>query len=292
MTDTELPRFDEDAPRPIQPLARQDGATLTRLVGVMRRLLAPDGCPWDREQSFETLRKYVLEEACEVIDAIESGDKKALREELGDLLLQVVFQAELARSEGAFAIDDVVNGIVEKLIRRHPHVFGHLDAKTAEEVLQNWEKIKAAEKKGRGILGGVPRSLPALTRAQRIGEKVARVGFDWEDKEGSRAKLAEEMGELARAIESGNKAHTEEELGDVLFAMVNLARHLDVDAEGALRRTIDKFTRRFSHVEKRVQEKHGGWGDPTQPGGGPGHTPISLNVLDGYWEEAKKSERA
>ena len=290
MTDEKLPtlsRFDEDVPRPVPPLTDQDGTTITRLVGVMRRLLAPDGCPWDREQTYETLRKYTLEEACEVIDAIETNDRKAHVEELGDLLLQIVFQAELARAEGSFALDDVVSGIVEKLVRRHPHVFGHLDAKTADEVLRNWEKIKATEKKGRGILGGVPRSLPALTRAQRIGEKVSRVGFDWEDQVGSRAKVAEEMAELLHAIDEGNKAHVEEELGDVLFALVNLARHLDVDAEGALRRTIDKFTKRFDHVEKRVHEKHGGWGDPTEPG----HATIPLTVLDGYWEEAKKTER-
>jgi tetrapyrrole methylase family protein/MazG family protein/ATP diphosphatase len=283
----ELPRFDEDTPRPVAPLPLQDGATLTRLVGVMRRLLDPGGCPWDREQSFETLRRYALEEACEVIDAIDSGDRKALREELGDLLLQVVFQAELARREGSFAIDDVVAGIVDKLVTRHPHVFGHLDAKTADEVLRNWEKIKAQEKKGRGILGGVPRSLPALTRAQRVGEKVARVGFDWEDEKGSRAKVQEEMTELTRAIDTRDKAQIEEELGDTLFALVNLARHVDVDAEGALRRTIDKFARRFAHVEKRVHEKHGGWGDPTEPA----HETIPLATLDVYWEEAKKAER-
>jgi tetrapyrrole methylase family protein/MazG family protein/ATP diphosphatase len=277
-----LPRFDEDAPRPVPPLEAQDGTTLTRLVGVMRRLLDPDGCPWDREQSYATLRKYVLEEACEVIDAIDAGDKKALREELGDLLLQVVFQAELARREGAFAIDDVVAGIVDKLVTRHPHVFGHLDAKTADEVLRNWEKLKAAEKKGRGLLSGVPRSMPALTRAQRIGEKVARVGFDWEDKEGSRAKVAEEIGELDRAIARGDKDAIEEEMGDVVFALVNLSRHLDVDAEGALRRTIDKFTRRFAHLERRVAEEHGGWGEPGQP---ERHLPLA--VLDKYWEEAK-----
>src|SRR6516162_3549461 len=152
--------FDEHEARPVPPLSQQEGATLVRLVAVMRRLLAKDGCPWDREQSFETLRKYVLEEACEVIDAIDGGDRKALREELGDLLLQVVFQAELARREGSFAIDDVVAGIVDKLVHRHPHVFGHMTAKDADEVLRNWEKLKAAEKQGRGILGGVPRSLP------------------------------------------------------------------------------------------------------------------------------------
>jgi len=281
---TEPARFDEDAPRPVPPLAEQDGATLTRLVAVMRRLLAPDGCPWDREQSFETLRKYALEEACEVIDAIDSGDRKAIREELGDLLLQVVFQAELGRTEGAFAIDDVVSGIVEKLVHRHPHVFGDMEAKDADEVLRNWEKIKAKEKGERGILGGVPRSLPALTRAQRIGEKVERVGFDWADHAGSRAKVTEELGELDQAIASGDEKAIEDEMGDVLFALVNLSRHVKVDAEGALRRTIDKFTRRFTHVEKRVKDVHGGWG-----AGGEENLP--LEVLDTYWEEAKATEK-
>jgi tetrapyrrole methylase family protein/MazG family protein/ATP diphosphatase len=249
----------------------------------MQRLLGPGGCPWDREQTLLTLRKYALEEACEVIDAIDSGDRSALREELGDLLLQVVFQAELARGEGAFAIDDVVAGIVDKLVARHPHVFGNLSAKDADDVLRNWEKLKAKEKGERGLLSGVPRSMPALTRAQRVGEKVARVGFDWADAAGSRAKVAEEIEELDRAIASGDAAACEEELGDALFALVNLARHLHVDAEGALRRTIDKFTGRFSHVEKRVREEHGGWGEA---GGGEKHLP--LEVLDGYWEEAKR----
>lgn len=284
MSDAAPPRFDEHAPRPVPALAAQDGATLTRLVGVMRRLLSPDGCPWDREQSFETLRRYVLEEACEVIDAIESGDRKALVEELGDLLLQVVFQAELARKEGSFAIDDVVASIVDKLVTRHPHVFGDLDAKTADDVLRNWEKIKAQEKKDRGILGGVPRSLPALVRAQRIGEKVERVGFDWADARGSRAKVEEEIRELDRAVEEGDAAKIEEEMGDVLFALVNLSRHVKVDAEGALRRTIDKFTRRFAHVEARVKAEHGGWGAPGEA------AKLPLEVLDGYWEEAKADE--
>ena len=281
-----LPRFDENDPRPVPVLAAQDGSTVTRLVGIMQRLLAPDGCPWDREQSFETLRKYALEEACEVIDAIDSGDRKAIQEELGDLLLQVVFQAELGRREGAFAIDDVVSGIVEKLVTRHPHVFGDMDAKDADEVLRNWEKIKAQEKKDRGILGGVPRSLPALTRAQRIGEKVERVGFDWPDARGSRAKVAEEITELDKAIASGDAAAIEEELGDVLFALVNLSRHVKVDAEGALRRTIDKFTRRFDHVEKRVKAEHGGWGGP-----GGNNANLPLEVLDAYWDEAKGEEK-
>jgi nucleoside triphosphate diphosphatase len=279
-------RFDENEPRTVPPIGLQDGATLARLVGVMRRLLAPDGCPWDKEQTFETLRKYVLEEACEVIDAIDSGNRESLREELGDLLLQVVFQAELARKEASFAIDDVVSGIVDKLVHRHPHVFGDVDARTADEVLRNWEMLKAKEKADRGILGGVPRSMPALARAQRVGEKVARVGFDWEDKHGSRAKLSEELEELDGAIAQGDAAAIEEEMGDVLFALVNLSRHLKIDAEGALRGTIDKFARRFSHVERRVGEIHGGWGDAD---GEARHVP--LDILDRYWNEAKRVSR-
>ena len=277
-----IPQFDEKVPRPVPALEEQDGATLVRLVGVMRRLLAPNGCPWDREQSLETLRKYVLEEACEVIDAIDSGNREALREELGDLLLQVVFQAELLRKEGKFAIDDVVAGIVEKLVSRHPHVFGDVKADTADEVLTNWEKLKAKEKQGRGILGGVPRSLPALVRAQRIGEKVSRVGFDWADSRGSFDKVREEIGELERAIASGDPKAKEEELGDALFALVNLARHIEVDSEGALRRTIDKFMTRFSHVEERVKENHGGFGEAGK---------LPLEALDVYWEEAKAKGR-
>jgi MazG family protein len=277
--------FDEAAPRPVARVAEQDGATIVRLVGVMRRLLAPGGCPWDREQTFESLRKYTLEEACEVIDAIDSGDRGAIREELGDLLLQVVFQAELGRREGSFAIDDVVAGIVDKLVHRHPHVFGDVEAKDAEQVLSNWEKLKAKEKGDRGILSGVPRSMPALTRAQRIGEKVARVGFDWPDARGSREKVAEEIVELDEAIARNDRSAVEEEMGDALFALVNLARHLDVDAEGALRRTIDKFTRRFAHVEERVRTEHGGWGHAS--GGG---EPLPLEVLDRYWNEAKRGD--
>lgn len=281
----ELPPFDEDAPRPVPALRRQDGTTLARLVAVMRRLLGPDGCPWDREQTFESMRRYVLEEACEVIDAIEGGDRSALKEELGDLLLQVVFLAELGRREGTFGIDDAVAGIVEKLVTRHPHVFGDMDAKDADEVLRNWEKIKAKEKADRGLLDGLPKSLPALVRASRIGEKVQRVGFDWEDARGSRAKVEEEIAELDAAIASGDANAIEDELGDVLFALVNLSRHVKIDAEGALRRTIDKFTRRFAHVEARVKEEHGGWGAP-----GSGES-LPLAVLDRYWDEAKAQGR-
>lgn len=281
-------------PRPfdpvvVPPLEEQRGQTFPRIVELMQRLLAPDGCPWDRKQTLETLRKYVLEEACEVVDAIDSGDRRELKSELGDLLLQVVFQAELGRAEGAFGPDDVVAAICEKLVRRHPHVFGDVEVSDADEVLRNWELIKAKERKDKpeqGMLSGVPRSLPALVRAQRIGEKVSRVGFDWADAKGSREKVNEEIGELDEAIASGDAKAIEAELGDALFALVNLARHVHVDAESALRRTIDKFTGRFAHVEARVKEHHGGWPDPTQ-----GDDHLTLAELDVYWEESKRSGR-
>lgn len=281
---------------PQRPLDRQTGDSLPRLVALMRRLLSPDGCPWDRQQTPRSLSRYVLEEACEVVDAIESGDRDHLREELGDLLLQVVFQAEIARREGDFGPDDVVDGIVDKLVRRHPHVFGERrpdgtmgprpSVEDAAEVLNNWERQKAVEKAGRGLLEGVPRALPALVRAQRIGEKVARVGFDWPTLEGSRAKVTEEIGELDAAIARGDREAIEEELGDVFFALVNLARHLPaegsagVDAEAALRKTIDKFVGRFAHVERKIRDDHGGFA--AKP---------SLELMDRYWEEGKALAR-
>jgi tetrapyrrole methylase family protein/MazG family protein/ATP diphosphatase len=280
--------------RPFEPVVppaieEQHGQTFPRLVELMQRLLAPDGCPWDREQTLESLRRYTLEEACEVIDAIDSGDRGELCGELGDLMLQVVFQAELARAEGAFGPDDVVAAICEKLVRRHPHVFGEEKVEGAEHVLRNWERIKVAERAAKpekkGVLSGVARSLPALTRAQRIGEKVARVGFDWPDARGSREKVAEEIRELDEVIASGDADKAEAELGDVLFALVNLSRHAGIDAEGALRRTIDKFTKRFDHVEARVNERHGGWPASTEQD----HLPLA--ELDVYWEEAKRAER-
>ncbi|HEX7453997.1 MAG TPA: nucleoside triphosphate pyrophosphohydrolase [Polyangiaceae bacterium] len=268
------------------PLSEQRGQTYPSLVALMQRLLAENGCPWDREQDMKSLRRYVLEEACEVIDAIDEDDPKHVQEELGDLALQVVFLGELGRREGSFGPDDVVRGIVEKLVRRHPHVFGDAQVSGSEEVLQNWEAIKAVENKDRGVLDGVPRSLPALYRAQRMSEKVSRVGFDWPDGRGSRDKVSEELAELDEAILGGNKQRVEDELGDMLFSLVNLARHHGVDAELALRNTADRFSRRFSHVEQRVKEQHGGW--PRAQDGKP-TTGLSLQVLDGYWDEAKRS---
>ncbi|MFZ5894146.1 MAG: nucleoside triphosphate pyrophosphohydrolase [Myxococcota bacterium] len=267
------------------PLAEQRGQTFPALVEIMQRLLAPDGCPWDREQSFESLRKYVLEEACEVIDAVDSGSREHLREELGDLALQVAFLAELGRAEGSFGPDDVMRAIIEKLVRRHPHVFAEVDVKDSDEVVRNWERIKAAEKSERGVLDGVPHSLPALYRAQRMSEKVSRVGFDWPDGRGSRDKVSEELRELDEAMERGDKAAVEAELGDLLFALVNFARHAGVDAETALRGSCDRFSRRFAHVERRVKEQHGGW---PRAGDGSATRGVPLEVMDGYWDEAKR----
>jgi tetrapyrrole methylase family protein/MazG family protein/ATP diphosphatase len=251
------------------PLSEQRGQSFPALVAIMQRLLAADGCPWDREQNFASLRKYVLEEACEVIDAIDSGDREHLREELGDLALQVAFLGELARNEGSFGPDDVVRAIVEKLVRRHPHVFAEVDVKDSEEVVQNWERIKAQEKSERGVIEGVPRSLPALYRAQRMSEKVS-----------------EELNELDEALASGDSSRVDAELGDMLFALVNLARHAGVDAETALRGSCDRFAARFAHVEQRVKERHGGW---PRAGDGSATRGVSLEVMDGYWDEAKRA---
>lgn len=245
---------DEHSQDSTPTLAAQHGATLPRLVEVMRRLLAPDGCPWDREQTLATLRPFVIEEAHEVVDAIDSGSPAELREELGDLLMQIVFQSALTERQGWFGLDDVVDGICEKLVRRHPHVFGDTQVSGTDEVLTNWEKLKAAEKKDRGVLDGLPRSLPALLRAVRIGEKAARVGYDWPDLSGVRTKVDEELAELDLALEGDDAARVQEELGDVLFALASLARKRGVDPEAALRGTLDRFTSRVQSAEALARE--------------------------------------
>jgi MazG family protein len=244
----------DPAPLPdLTPLpGKQTGAAVTQLVGLMQRLLAEGGCPWDREQTLGTLVPYLVEETYEVVDAIAAGDVADHREELGDLLLQIVFQSELRFAEGRFGIDDVARGIVAKLVRRHPHVFGDVVAKDAESVLANWAKLKAVEKaeKGKhGALDGIPRSAPALLRATRAGEKAGAVGFDWPDADGPRAKVDEELAELDEARRGGDRAEMLRELGDALFALVNLARKLGLDAEQALRDATDRFATRFRHVE-------------------------------------------
>lgn len=267
-----------------KPLSAQDGSTFASLVALMQRLLAPDGCPWDREQDYRSLRKYVLEEACEVIDAIDQGKPAELADELGDLALQIVFLAELARRDGAFGPDDVVRGICEKLVRRHPHVFGEVTVSGSEEVLQNWDAIKRTEKANRPLLDGVPRALPALLRATQMSERVSHVGFDWPDARGSRDKVTEEIAELDAAILRGDEREMHRELGDVLFALVNLARHHNLLAEDALRDTADRFRARFDHVEARVK-RQGGW--PLDEKGKPARG-IPLETLDAFWNEAKE----
>ena len=247
----------------LSPLpGKQTGAEIGKLVGLMQRLLAPDGCPWDREQTLETLVPYLVEETYEVVDALAAGDVDDHREELGDLLLQIVFQSELRFAEGKFGIDDVARGIVAKLVRRHPHVFGEVVAKDADAVLANWAKLKAAEKAEKaakrnvqttGALDGIPRSAPGLLRATRAGEKAGAVGFDWPDADGPRAKVAEELRELDEARGRGDRAQIQAELGDVLFALANLARKLGLDAEQALRDATDRFARRFRHLETTLE---------------------------------------
>ncbi len=263
------------------------GSSFPRLVEVMAKLLAPDGCPWDREQTLETLKPFLVEETYEVIDALERGDIAGHQEELGDLLMQVVFHAALRQGEGRFTIDDVVEVIVDKLVRRHPHVFGPAgasDVKTAGEVLTQWEQIKAAEKQaakdGTGpvrTLAGVPRALPALARAQKLGSKAGRVGFDWGGWEGSLAKVREEVGEVEDLARTGATATPGEhhEIGDLLFAVVNLARKLEVDAEAALGDACSRFARRFEFIEDRLLER--------------GRSPSESNLdeMDALWNDAK-----
>jgi tetrapyrrole methylase family protein/MazG family protein/ATP diphosphatase len=275
----------EPSPKPAHHLQSQSGASFAELVSIMRRLLAPDGCPWDREQDERSLRQYVLEEAAEVVDAIDVGDDDDLCEELGDLSLQVAFLSELARARGAFGPDDVFASICEKMVRRHPHVFGQTEVKDAADVVVNWEAIKRLEKpsKRRGVLGNVPRNLSALTRASLYSSRAARVGFDWPEAAGARAKVDEELAELERAVDARSEAEVREEFGDLLFALVNWARHLGVDPEASLREAADKFERRFAHVEQRVDEQ-GGW--PKDASGKPTRG-IHLEQLDAYWEEAK-----
>jgi MazG family protein len=244
----------------------------------MDALLAPDGCPWDREQTLESLRPFLLEETYEVLDALERGGPAAHCEELGDLLMQIVFQAALTE----FTVDDVVTGICEKLIRRHPHVFGDAQGvETADAVLAQWNEIKKAEKRARKegtgrVLAAVPRGLPALARAQQLGDKAGKVGFDWPGHAGSFAKVREEVEEVAETLESGDLAASQRELGDLLFATVNLARKLGVDAETALHDASARFTSRFEFIEDRLAER--------------GKTPdrSTLEEMDALWDEAKK----
>ncbi len=244
-----------------------EGPAFAKLVAVMARLRAPGGCPWDREQTHATLRTYLIEEAYEVLDALDSTDDVKFAEELGDLLLQVLFHAQIASEEGRFAISDVIREIYEKMIRRHPHVFGEKRAKDAAEVLRNWEIIKQEERRKKSgqsstepepisILDGVPRTLPALLEGLQLTRKAARIGFDWHNVDGIFDKLAEEASELRRTLEEKESpSRIECEVGDVLFVAVNLARFLNVDPEIAMKKASSKFSRRFHEMERLARQQ-------------------------------------
>ncbi len=269
-----------DSEHPPRPPA---GASLTRLVEIMDRLLGPGGCPWDREQTLDTLRPFLVEETYEVLDALARGDVPGHCEELGDLLMQIVFHAALRAAEGAFDIDAVVAGISDKLVRRHPHVFGDATGvETSAQVLAQWDEIKRAEKAAAGardrILAGVKPG-PALSRAQKIGTKAAKVGFEWPDWQGSFAKVEEEVREVDEAIRGGDAAAMHAEIGDLLFAVVNVARKVGVDAENALLDATSRFQRRFEAVEDALADR--------------GKTPASstLEEMDALWDDAKRRER-
>lgn len=253
-----------------------------RLMDLMHRLRSPGGCPWDAEQTHASLKRYLLEEAYEVIEAIDREDPELLKEELGDLMLQPVFHTAIAEEQGQFTMDEVLDTICNKLVRRHPHVFGTQVVKTADEQVENWERIKKAEKgeERKSALAGIPPHLPALMKAQKITEKAARVGFDWEHVDQVFAKVLEELKEFEETIGSDNQERMEAELGDLLFAIVNLGRFLALDPEEALRKTIERFTRRFSHIEETLHAR------------GTSLQEATLEEMDRLWEEAKQQEKA
>jgi tetrapyrrole methylase family protein/MazG family protein len=256
------------------------GEELEKLLELMAHLRGPSGCPWDREQTLASLRPFILEEAYELVEAIDGGEAVAIREELGDLLLEVVFVNQIASERSLFEMEDVVRGIREKLIRRHPHVFESEKVATADRALARWDEIKEREKEKRdSILDGVPRSLPALARAQKLSARAAKAGFDWPSADEVRKKLAEELEELERAVAEKRAGAVEEEMGDVLFALVNLARHLEVDSEVALSAAIEKFARRFRYLEARLRAE------------GRSVSDAEMEELDGLWSEAKQAER-
>jgi len=254
-----------------------------KLVEIMDELRDPGGCPWDREQDWESLRGYLLEECHEALEALDTGDREGLCEELGDLLLQIVFLSRLAQEEGAFTARDVVRGIVEKMIRRHPHVFGGERVADSDEVLRNWERIKEQEKAERGehrrgVLDGLPPGLPALVRAQRLGEKAARVGFDWTEPGQVLAKIREELQELQTAVDADDRRAAREEVGDLLFATAMLARKLNHDPEAALASANRQFMRRFQAIESRVAASDASMGS------------LGLQRLEELWDEVKAAE--
>ena len=265
-------------------MTQSPGALFERLLEIMARLRGPDGCPWDREQTKTSLKPYLVEETYEVLEAIEGGDPRAVEEELGDLLFQVVFHAQLAREQGEFTMVDVLLRLCDKMVSRHPHVFGDASVRTPGEALSQWEAIKQrqAEAAGRrrSVIDGVPRALPSLLRAQRMQSKAARVRFDWPDAAAAWAKVTEEVGEASRALREGDQRLIQEELGDLMFSVVNVARLSGLDAEEALAGAIEKFRRRFTDMEAELIAQGTSVGR------------VGPEELDRSWEAAKARERA
>lgn len=250
---------------------------LEKLIEIMEKLRAK--CPWDREQTRESIKPFLIEETYEVIEAIDEGDPQKIKEELGDLLFQIIFQCQIAKERGEFTIDDVMEQIANKMVSRHPHVFGNAEYKTAEEVLEQWEERKKEEGKQReSILEGIPRALPALIKAQRVQSRAAKVGFDWKDINDVLEKLNEELREFREALDKKNQEDIEDELGDIFFSLVNISRFVGVNPEDALRKTISKFISRFRYIEIKAKEM------------GKNLSEMTLEEMDKLWEEAKSSE--
>jgi len=255
---------------------------LKKLVGIMARLRGEGGCPWDKEQTRESLKPFLVEETYEVLEAIDEKNPSKIKEELGDLLFQIIFHARLAEEQGDFGIEDVLDRIAEKMIRRHPHVFGDKELKTSRDVLADWELMKKTEKSysdRKSILEGVPKELPALIRAHRLQERAARVGFNWEKVEDVAAKLDEEVGEFKRTLSGEDPERIEDELGDIFFVLVNIARFVGVNPEDALRKTISKFISRFQYIEEEAARA------------GRELSSMSLSEMDDLWKEAKEKNR-
>lgn len=251
-----------------------------RLCDIVKRLRAPDGCPWDKAQTLYSLKNAIMEEASELVDALDNKDIENIKEELGDVLLHVVFHSETASEEGLFNIEDVAKGINEKLIRRHPHVFKDEHYETAEQVKERWDKIKEEENKNKkeleSVLDKVPRNLPSLMQAEKLQKRASKYGFDWENPEQVFEKLQEELNELHEAYKENDKEHISEELGDVIFVLSRLASHLDIDADESLRKVNDKFRRRFGYIEKSLKKENKSLES------------ANINEMEDKWQEAKK----
>ncbi len=255
---------------------------LDYLVGIMKKLRSPEGCPWDKEQSHESIKRYIIEEVYEFVESIEENNPEKMKDELGDLLFQIVFHCQLAAEENNFSIYDVINASAEKMVRRHPHVFGENKLEKDHEVVDQWEKIKNTEhhhKDRESILDGIPRQLPSLIRAYKAQKKVARVGFDWDKPEQIIEKIEEELQETKEAIAHGDEEHIKEEIGDLFFVVSNLARFLHYDPEELSRKSVDKFIRRFKKIEQELEKRGSSVHEST------------LEEMDAIWNQHKKTEK-